>query len=59
MRIGIGVLLWLAYVGYLVTQGRIAYARGLTGLLTEPPRDWSDEPDRGMKDALVVPGRLA
>lgn len=58
VRIGIGALLWVAYVGYLVTQGRVANARGITGLLSEPPRDWADEPDRGMKDDLVVPGRL-
>lgn len=58
VRIGIGALLWIAYVGYLVTQGRLAASKGLTGLLVEGPRGWEDEPDRGMKDDLVVPGRL-
>src|SRR5262249_25277744 len=33
VRVGIGALLWLCYVGYLVIQGRIAASRGVTGLL--------------------------
>jgi uncharacterized membrane protein SpoIIM required for sporulation len=51
MRVGIGVLLWLAYVGYLTVQGRIAAAQGITGLLGERPRTWADEPDRWARDA--------
>lgn len=58
VRIGIGVLLWVAYLSYLVAQGRGAAAKGVTGLLTEAPRSWDDEPDRGLRDDLVVPGRL-
>jgi uncharacterized membrane protein SpoIIM required for sporulation len=46
LRVGIGVLLWLAYVGYLTVQGRIAAAQGITGLLGEHARTWDDEPDR-------------
>lgn len=57
-RVGIGVLLWAGYVLYLVTQGRRATLEGVTGLLSEPPRDWVDEPDRGLRENLVVPGRL-
>jgi uncharacterized membrane protein SpoIIM required for sporulation len=63
MRVGIGVLLWMAYVGYLVTQGRAAAERGITGLLGEQPRTWRDEPDRwgspGLAPVLggAAPGR--
>ena len=48
-------------MGYLVIQGRIAHSRGITGLLTELPRTWDDEPDRSLPaDALLdVPGRLS
>lgn len=60
VRVGIGGLLWFVVVGYLVLQGRAAAARGITGLLVEPPRSWDDEPDR-RRPALEVPveGRLA
>jgi uncharacterized membrane protein SpoIIM required for sporulation len=60
LRVGIGVLLWVAYVGYLVTQGRLAAAQGITGLLGEKPRTWADEPDRWAApvDDLVGPGPL-
>jgi hypothetical protein len=56
VRIGIGVLLWVAYLSYLVSQGRAAAAKGVTGLLTEAPRSWRT-PAR-CHDDLVVPGRL-
>lgn len=63
MRVGIGVLLWMAYLAYLVVQGRAAAAQGITGLLGEQPRTWADEPDRwaGTRptDDLAVPGRLS
>jgi uncharacterized membrane protein SpoIIM required for sporulation len=45
-RVGIGVILWLGYITYLVVQGRAAADRGITGLLGEQPRTWEDEPDR-------------
>jgi uncharacterized membrane protein SpoIIM required for sporulation len=58
-RVGIGVLMWLVYVGYLVTQGRLAASQGITGLLGERPRTWADEPSRWAPvDDLVVPERL-
>ena len=46
VRVGLGLLLWMAYVVYLVVQGRAASDRGITGLLGEKPRTWDDEPDR-------------
>lgn len=46
VRVGLGLLLWMAYVVYLVVQGRAAADRGITGLLGEKPRTWEDEPDR-------------
>jgi hypothetical protein len=45
-RVAIGVLVWAAYLGYLVVLGRAAADRGITGLLGEEPRTWDDEPDR-------------
>jgi uncharacterized membrane protein SpoIIM required for sporulation len=45
-RVGIGVVMWLAYISYLVVQGRKAADQGITGLLGEKPRTWADEPDR-------------
>jgi hypothetical protein len=52
--------MWVVYVGYLVTQGRIAAAQGVTGLLGERPRSWADEPSRWAlpADDLAVPDRL-
>lgn len=60
LRVGLGLTMWLVYVGYLVVQGRVASSRGITGLLSELPRSWDDEPDRSLPaDALLdVPGRL-
>jgi len=58
LRVGIGLAVWVAYVTYLVTRGRAAASEGVTGLLLEPPRAWTDEPDRWTRDDLVVPGRL-
>ena len=60
MRVGIGVLVWIAYAGYLLGQGRIAAARGVTGLMSEQSRTWADEPDRWAPppDDIAVAGRL-
>ncbi len=60
VRVGFGALLWLCYVVYLVTQGRAAASRGITGLLVEQPRNWQDEPERIVPSSLAieVPGRL-
>jgi uncharacterized membrane protein SpoIIM required for sporulation len=60
LRVGIGALLWICYIGYLVVRGRSAADRGITGLLVEPPRTWADEPDRYLPPsaALDLPGRL-
>lgn len=44
LRVGIGVMLWFAYVTYLLVQGRAAAARGVTGLLGERPKRWEDDP---------------
>ena len=38
IRVAIGVLAWLAYVGYLVVYGRAAASRGFTGELGEVER---------------------
>jgi uncharacterized membrane protein SpoIIM required for sporulation len=46
VRVGIGVLVWAAYISYLVVQGRQAAELGITGLPGEQPRTWEDEPDR-------------
>ena len=59
LRVGIGAALWVAYVTYLVTRGRVAAAEGVTGLLVERSRTWADEPDRWVRDELAVPGRLS
>jgi uncharacterized membrane protein SpoIIM required for sporulation len=59
-RAGLGALLGIIYVAFLVTQGRAAAAQGITGLLGEKPRTWDDEPPR-FSDPISssVPGRLA
>lgn len=59
-RAGIGALLGLIYIAFLVTQGRAAASQGITGLLGERPRTWDDEPPR-FSDPIstAVPGRLA
>ena len=44
MRVAIGASVWLAFVLYVVTQGRRAAALGITGLVSERPRTWGDEP---------------
>jgi uncharacterized membrane protein SpoIIM required for sporulation len=42
VRVGIGSLVWVVFVLYVVVQGRAAAARGLTGLLGEDePRGWT------------------
>ncbi|MCB1016884.1 MAG: stage II sporulation protein M [Acidimicrobiales bacterium] len=48
-RVGLGASVELAFVSYLVVQGRAAAARGITGVLGEVPRGWDDE--RGWDDA--------
>jgi uncharacterized membrane protein SpoIIM required for sporulation len=55
LRVGIGVLLLIAYSGYLVVQGRAAAAQGITGLLTERERTWADEPDRWTRPGDLTP----
>lgn len=57
-RVGIGVLLWMAYIGYLVVQGRAAASLGITGLLGERPRRWEDAPVPLDAATVDVPGRL-
>jgi uncharacterized membrane protein SpoIIM required for sporulation len=61
LRIGIGALLWIAYVGYLVTQGRIAASQGITGRLSEHAAPWKDDPGLVVPASarIEVPGRLA
>lgn len=59
-RAGIGALLGIIYIAFLVLQGRSAAAQGITGLLGEQPRTWDDEPPRFSDPiAASVPGRLA
>jgi uncharacterized membrane protein SpoIIM required for sporulation len=43
VRVGIGVMVEIAFLAYVVTQGRLAAARGETGLLGEPRRRWGEE----------------
>jgi len=38
VRVAVGLLVWLAFVGYLAVQGRAAAARGLTGAMGERER---------------------
>jgi uncharacterized membrane protein SpoIIM required for sporulation len=54
VRVAIGVLLWLAYLSYLVVQGRAAADQGITGLLGEKPRTWDDEPDRWLPSGAIA-----
>ncbi|MCU0268765.1 MAG: stage II sporulation protein M [Acidimicrobiales bacterium] len=56
-RVGIGVLLWIVYVGYLVSQGRIAASRGVTGTIGRRRRRWEDEPLQDLPVATVVAPR--
>jgi uncharacterized membrane protein SpoIIM required for sporulation len=44
MRVAIGGSVWLAFVLYVVAQGRRAASAGITGLIAETPRQWEDEP---------------
>ncbi len=60
LRAGLGAVLGVIYIAFLVTQGRAAAAQGITGLLGEKPRTWDDEPPRFRDEiSTVVPGRLA
>jgi len=44
IRVGIGVLSWLAFTVYVAIFGRQAAARGKTGLIGESRPSWTDEP---------------
>lgn len=44
LRIGIGAVVWLAAVVYVVVRGREAADRGVSGMLGDHPRTWDDEP---------------
>ncbi len=50
VRVGIGVAVEVAFLTYLVVQGRAAVARGITGVLGEMKRGWDDE--RGWDEAV-------
>ena len=43
VRVGIGATVEIAFVLYVVVQGRRAAAMGETGLLGERPPTWGDE----------------
>jgi uncharacterized membrane protein SpoIIM required for sporulation len=43
VRVGIGVMVELAFVVYVVAQGRDAVARGVTGLIGDTRPRWADE----------------
>jgi uncharacterized membrane protein SpoIIM required for sporulation len=42
LRVGIGVAAWLAFLTWIVVQGRAATARGVTGALGELDRGWDE-----------------
>jgi uncharacterized membrane protein SpoIIM required for sporulation len=56
IRVALGLVVWVAFVGYLAGRGRAAAAAGITGLLGERPRTWDDEPDRWALVGSAVPG---
>jgi uncharacterized membrane protein SpoIIM required for sporulation len=43
VRVGIGIAVELAFIVYVVTQGRDAVARGVTGLIGDTRPRWADE----------------
>jgi uncharacterized membrane protein SpoIIM required for sporulation len=43
IRVGIGLAVEAAFIVYLVTQGRAAVARGVTGLVGDTRPHWADE----------------
>ena len=43
-RVGLGVVVELAFLTYIVVQGRAAEAKGITGLIGDLRRGWEDEP---------------
>lgn len=55
VRVGIGVSVEVAFVAYVVVQGRAAAARGITGLMGEMKRGWQDEPDPGPPSGAQSP----
>ena len=60
LRAGLGALLGIIYLAFLVAQGRAAADQGITGLLGEQSRTWDDEPPRFSDEiSSAVPGRLA
>lgn len=59
VRVGIGVAVELAFLTYIVVQGRAAAAKGITGLMGEVKRGWEDEPDQGPPTGTPRPDRLA
>lgn len=52
LRVGVGALGWIAFIAYVVVQGRIATASGMTGAMGERPRSWDDE--RTLDDIVVA-----
>jgi uncharacterized membrane protein SpoIIM required for sporulation len=49
IRVAIGVVVWLAFVAYIVSQGRTAAGEGISGMLGQTDNPWADwappEPD--------------
>lgn len=54
VRVAIGILGWVTFVTYLVTQGRAATARGITGTLGELDKGWADLPVEELPATAVV-----
>ena len=42
LRLAIGTVTWLAFVVWVVVQGRAATARGVTGTMGELDRGWDE-----------------
>jgi uncharacterized membrane protein SpoIIM required for sporulation len=55
VRVGIGVVVELAFLAYIFVQGRAAEARGITGLIGDLRRDWADEPrEPGVREPVTA-----
>jgi hypothetical protein len=55
LRVGVGVTVEVAFILYVVVQGRKAASLGETGLLGNPAPTWGEEHRIPPVDALLAP----
>ncbi len=54
-RVAVGVVVWLAFLAYVLGRGPAAVARGDVGRLGIAPARWEDEPTAAIEDFAPLP----